>query len=95
MLPGFFFTLLTQYNSAKGNSSQAKINAMRRENHARNKGSINEQKRAAYAKRKTGLAMDLQFFAKVPDEKLKGYALNMELRLTSVYADKRKRHETI
>ena len=69
---------LAQYNSAKGNSSQAKINFLRRENYARNKDSINEQKRAAYAKRKTGLAMNLQFFAKVPDEKLKGYALNAE-----------------
>ena len=40
---------LAQYNSAKGNSSQAKINALRRENYARNKDSINARKRELYA----------------------------------------------
>ena len=40
---------LAQYNSAKGNSSQAKINALRRENYAKNKDSINARKRELYA----------------------------------------------
>ena len=43
---------LAQYNSAKGNSSQAKINALRRENYARNKDSINARKRELYAEQK-------------------------------------------
>lgn len=43
---------LEMYNNAKGDSSQAKINALRRANYAKNKDSINEQKRAAYRARK-------------------------------------------
>ena len=43
---------LAQYNSAKGNSSQAKINSLRRENYARNKDSINARKRELYAENK-------------------------------------------
>jgi hypothetical protein len=43
---------LAQYNSAKGNSSQAKINALRRENYAKNKDSINARKRELYAEKK-------------------------------------------
>lgn len=43
---------LAQYNSAEGNSSQAKINALRRENYARNKDSINARKRELYAEQK-------------------------------------------
>ena len=39
------------YDNAEGNSSQAKINSIRRENYAKNKEEINEQKRSAYAKR--------------------------------------------
>ena len=37
------------YNSAKGNDSQAKINALRRANYAKNKDSINARKRELYA----------------------------------------------
>ena len=43
---------LAQYNSAKGNSSQAKINALRRENYAKNKDSINARKRELSAEKK-------------------------------------------
>ncbi len=43
---------LAQYNSAKGNSSQEKINALRRENYAKNKASINARKRELYAEKK-------------------------------------------
>lgn len=39
------------YDDAEGNSSQAKINAMRREFYAENREEINTQKRAAYARR--------------------------------------------
>lgn len=39
------------YNNAEGSSSQAKINAMRREHYAENKEKINAQKRAAYAEK--------------------------------------------
>ena len=42
---------LAMYEDAPGNSSKAKINAMRREAYAENSEKINEQKRSAYAKR--------------------------------------------
>lgn len=42
---------LAMYEDAPGVSSQAKINAMRREAYAKNKDEINAQKRDAYAKR--------------------------------------------
>lgn len=40
------------YDNVDGNSSQAKINALRREFYAENKEEINAQKRSAYEKRK-------------------------------------------
>ncbi len=40
---------LAMYKGAKGNSSQAKLNALRRERYAKNRDKINAQKRAAYA----------------------------------------------
>ncbi len=40
---------LAMYKGAKGNSSQAKLNALRREHYAKNKDKINAQKRVAYA----------------------------------------------
>ncbi len=43
---------LAMYKGAKGNSSQAKLNALRREHYAKNRDEINAQKRAAYAERK-------------------------------------------
>ncbi len=66
------------YKGAKGNSSQAKLNALRREHYAKNRDEINAQKRAAYAEKRKNAWINLQYFAKVPDEKLKGYALNAE-----------------
>ncbi len=48
---------LEQYKNADGKNTQAKINAMRRENYAKNKDSINARKRELYAeayRRKTG-----------------------------------------
>lgn len=62
---------LEEYNAAGGD-----INAMRRIRYKQNKDAINERKRDLYANKK--IKMDLQFFAKVPDEKLTKYALNME-----------------
>ena len=41
-----------KYDNADGNTSQEKINAMRRESYARHKDEINAQKREAYARRK-------------------------------------------
>lgn len=46
---------LEMYNSAKGNDSQAKINALRRANYAKNKDSINARKRELYASKKQPL----------------------------------------
>ncbi len=43
---------LEQYKSAEGKNTQAKINAMRRENYAKNRDSINARKRELYAKEK-------------------------------------------
>ncbi len=43
---------LEQYKSAEGKNTQAKINAMRRENYAKNKDSINARKRELYQARK-------------------------------------------
>ncbi len=43
---------LEMYKGAKGNSSQAKLNALRREHYAKNRDEINAQKRAAYAEQK-------------------------------------------
>ncbi len=43
---------LEQYKSADGKNTQAKINAMRRENYAKNKDSINARKRELYAEEK-------------------------------------------
>ena len=63
---------LEEYNAAGGD-----INAMRRARYAENKDKINAQKRAAYAEKKK-IQVNLQLFAKIPDEKLTGYALNME-----------------
>lgn len=62
---------LEEYYAAGGD-----INAMRRIRYKQNKDAINERKRDLYANKK--IKMDLQFFAKVPDEKLTKYALNME-----------------
>ena len=42
---------LDMYYDAEGNTSQERINALRREFYAKNKEDINEQKRSAYAKR--------------------------------------------
>lgn len=41
-----------EFESAEGNTTEQKINSMRRKNYAENKDEINEQKRIAYAKRK-------------------------------------------
>ena len=41
-----------EYQNADGSTPEAKINAMRRENYAKNKEKINAQKRSAYEKRK-------------------------------------------
>ena len=60
---------LEEYNNAGGD-----INLMRRTRYQQNKDAINARRRAAYAENK----MNLQFFARIPDEKLTGYALNME-----------------
>lgn len=60
---------LEEYNNAGGD-----INKMRRIRYEKNKDSINARKRALYAEKK----LNLQFFAKVPDEKLTEYALNFE-----------------
>ena len=43
---------LEMYENAEGNTSQEKINSMRREQYAQNKDRINEQKRIAYARSK-------------------------------------------
>ncbi len=43
---------LEQYKNADGKNTQAKINAMRRENYAKNKDSINARKRELYAEEK-------------------------------------------
>ncbi len=43
---------LEQYKNTEGKNTQAKINAMRRENYAKNKDSINARKREAYHARK-------------------------------------------
>ncbi len=40
---------LAMYKGAKGNSSQAKLNVLRREHYVENRDKINAQKRAAYA----------------------------------------------
>ncbi len=63
---------LEEYENAGGN-----INAMRRNRYEQNKDEINARKRELY-KEKKKLQMNLQFFAKIPDEKLTEYALNME-----------------
>ena len=63
---------LAMYENAGGN-----INAMRRKRYEQNKDEINARKRELY-KEKKKLQMNLQFFAKIPDEKLTEYALNME-----------------
>lgn len=42
---------LDMYDDADGNTPQERINALRREFYAKNKETINEQKRSAYAKR--------------------------------------------
>ena len=52
------------------------VNAMRRNRYAQNKDAINARKRELYAEKK--ITLNIQFFAKIPDEKLTGYALNME-----------------
>ncbi len=43
---------LAMYKGAKGNSSQAKLNALRREHYAKNRDWINAQKRVAYTEKK-------------------------------------------
>lgn len=45
-------TYLEQYKDAPGDNWKQKLNAMRRENYAKNSEEINEQKRSAYAKMK-------------------------------------------
>lgn len=76
-------TYLDEYRKAGGD-----VNAMRRMRYAQNKDFINAQKRAAYAKAKTEkIRMDLQIFAKVPDEKLTRYALNPNHPIGKAKAD--------
>ena len=83
---------LADYEGAEGKKPREKLNAMRRERYEANKGKINAQKRAAYAK-KTAAAPFLNFREKyaatsakdilprsehaiVSTEKIKGYVLN-------------------
>lgn len=50
---------LQQYENAEGDTWQAKLNSMRRENYAANRERINEQKRVAYANREKKTSTDV------------------------------------
>lgn len=83
---------LADYEGADGTKPREKLNAMRREHYEANKGKINAQKRAAYAKRIEAtpfLNFRKKYAAKSPDDilpnsendivstgKIKGYVLN-------------------